>query len=45
MNGKVTTIKLAGVEGLIEIVNLGVSTTSCLALVLKLEAVFPHAWT
>ena len=45
MNGKVTAVKFAGVEGLIEVVNLGVSATSCLALVLELEAVLPHAWT
>ena len=45
MNGKVTAVKFAGIEGLIEVVNLRVFATTCFALVLFLVAVLPHAWT
>ena len=45
MNGKVTAVKFAGVESLIEVVDLDGVATTCLALVLEFEAVLPHAWT
>ena len=45
MHGKVTAVKFAGVESLIEVVDLDSVATTCLALVLELEAVLPHAWT
>ena len=42
MNGKVTAVKFAGVESLIEVVNIGGFATSLFAL---LAAVLPFAWT
>ena len=42
MNGKVTAVKFAGVESLIEVVNIGGFATSLFAL---LAAVLPIAWT